>query len=77
MSKIMNLITYDKLLKNITAIHINLICSDTFKILYEAAEKTASFMICFSLLVILLKKRADFVLSFKQLYNLFNRLEKN
>lgn len=32
MSKIMNLITYDKLLKNITAIHINLICSDTFKI---------------------------------------------
>ena len=39
MSKIMNLITYDKLLKNITAIHINLICSDTFKILYEAAEK--------------------------------------
>ena len=48
MSKIMNLITYDKLLKNITAIHINLICSDTFKILYEAAEKTASFMICFA-----------------------------
>ena len=39
MSKIMNLITYDKLLKNITAIHINLICSDTFKIPYEVAEK--------------------------------------
>lgn len=44
MSKIMNLITYDKLLKNITAIHINLICSDTFKIPLWSGWKNPTYL---------------------------------
>ncbi|MBM6305563.1 hypothetical protein KFV54_11620 [Staphylococcus epidermidis] len=52
---IKNCIIYDTLHKNIAAILINLIRSDMITPLYEAAEKTASFMICFSLSVILLK----------------------